>query len=430
MSATPCRETTQIRISEATKAPAVPIGPDVQPSPVPTRSVASFVDSVGVVIHATYTDTPYVDQDQVLEALDQLGVRHVRDEFVPAAEERQSAFLDRLGEQGGCALMVLGGHGRGFTEQDMARGLALLAEHADVISGVEGPNELDNRDIDEWPRLLSSYEDQIVDGLAESEALEGLAVSSGSMAWPQSWRKLSAPLPDLDLVAIHPYPGGRAPERGVVDLHQDAAGNAREDLPAITTETGYHDAVNTAVDHPGVPEDVAAAYVPRLVLDAFSRGVTRTYLYELVDEFPDPEDDEEQASFGLYRMDWSPKPAADSLGNLLALLGPHRELETADEGDSLSVAVRTEAGEDIRSLVLSDDDHFWIALWQDDSLYDVRQREQLDSEPIEATVVLAEPRDATVHRPIDGIDAVESAEQADAIEVAVPADPLLIKVTR
>lgn len=52
--------------------------------------------------------------------------------------------------------------------------------------------------------------------------------------------------------------------------------------------------------------------------ETFKRGVKRTYLYELVDEGADGSDSE--ANYGLLRSDFSDKPAAGAVGNLLTLL--------------------------------------------------------------------------------------------------------------
>ena len=61
------------------------------------------------------------------------------------------------------------------------------------------------------------------------------------------------------------------------------------DKPIVFTESGYHNAINENTDQPGVSETTAAKYIPRLFLEDFSRAVPRTYLYELMDEAPDPE---------------------------------------------------------------------------------------------------------------------------------------------
>jgi hypothetical protein len=57
----------------------VTLGPEVEPEPTTARPAHAFVESVGVNIHVTYTDTPYAAHERVLQALRDTGVRHVRD---------------------------------------------------------------------------------------------------------------------------------------------------------------------------------------------------------------------------------------------------------------------------------------------------------------------------------------------------------------
>jgi hypothetical protein len=48
-------------------------------APVPAKSAASFVESIGVDTHFSYTDTPYVSRFQEVKAkLAELGVHHIR----------------------------------------------------------------------------------------------------------------------------------------------------------------------------------------------------------------------------------------------------------------------------------------------------------------------------------------------------------------
>jgi hypothetical protein len=75
----------------------------------------------------------------------------------------------------------------------------------------------------------------------------------------------------------------------------------------ISTETGYHNVVNTTVGHIGLPEDIAAKYIPRIYLEQFNSGISRTLSYELIDVDKDPTDPEK--NFGLLRNDGSEKPA-------------------------------------------------------------------------------------------------------------------------
>ena len=78
---------------------------------------------------------------------------------------------------------------------------------------------------------------------------------------------------------------------------------------AVFTEAGYHNALSSTTGQPPASEEAAAVYMPRLLATAFGAGVERTFIYELVDEKPDPGLIDAEQHFGLLRNDLSPKPA-------------------------------------------------------------------------------------------------------------------------
>ena len=88
--------------------------------------------------------------------------------------------------------------------------------------------------------------------------------------------------------------------------------------PIVLTETGYTTLL--ADTYKGVTEDVQAIFVAQTLLDAFMNSVERSFIYELIDEKPDPAGADPEQHFGLFRSDGSPKPAATALHNLTAIL--------------------------------------------------------------------------------------------------------------
>ncbi|WP_299033034.1 hypothetical protein [uncultured Pseudokineococcus sp.] len=414
-----CRASLQRAVEEAVATEPVAVGEDAAPSPVSARTVGAFLGSVGVNTHMTYTDTPYADHDAVLEVLDATGIRHIRDGLIPGREDEQVEFLHRLEAQGGCAQLIVGGDRVELGQVDDAVGV--LESVPGVVTGVEGPNELDLSDLPDWADLAVAQQTLLHDSLLADVRLRGLPLAGPSVGRPDAFSELGDLSALLDLSNLHPYPGGRAPE-GAVAPHRRAGEAAAADAPVVVTETGYHDAVVDDASQPGVPEDVEAVYLPRLLLDSFARGVTRTYLYELVDEFPD--DDDDQASFGLYRRDWTPKPAAGSVQRLLDLLGSRPSTETRD----LAVAVRSGEADDLRTLLLNDDEGFWLALWREVPVYEERDRRRLEVEALPVEVVLQDEADLAVHQPVDGVEPVRTAVDVRALDVEVAGEPVLVRI--
>ena len=105
----------------------------------------------------------------------------------------------------------------------------------------------------------------------------------------------------------HMYPGGYKPSNEISQITTAIRGSIPTTKPLITTEAGYHNALNTTNGHLPVPEDVAGVYTPRVLLEHYLRGEKRIYTYELIDEFDDPGLTNPEANFGLLHRDLSPE---------------------------------------------------------------------------------------------------------------------------
>jgi hypothetical protein len=151
----------------------------------------------------------------------------------------------------------------------------------------------------------------------------------------------------------------------------------------MCTEAGYFTAMNYRGGAYPTPPDVAATYIPRLLMEHWSRGMTKLFLYELLDD-PDPANVRREASFGMLRVPtldpsapWPPKPHYVAVKNLVAQLsdpGP------AHDPVALDVAVKSVVP--VRRLQLSRRDGSWLlALWRDVSCYDAAARVHLSVDP-------------------------------------------------
>ncbi|MDX6590629.1 MAG: hypothetical protein QOI84_1903, partial [Solirubrobacterales bacterium] len=85
---------------------------------VKAKSADSFVGSIGVGVHLSYTDTPYYGQfTTVKQRLQELGVRHVRDDLVPNRPDQYQA-LSSLAGVGIKSTLILGSPKSGFSVLD------------------------------------------------------------------------------------------------------------------------------------------------------------------------------------------------------------------------------------------------------------------------------------------------------------------------
>lgn len=242
----------------------------------------------GVNTHVHYLDTRYGDWDKVVKAIEDLGVKHVRD----AAFTYPGTGPDHWVYQKYCALapyadltLILDPPdlvGKDGTEPALVDDLK--AWTCGALEAVSGPNEVDASGDPAWVAKTRAYQCELFDAAKRA----GLAVVAPTVIWSTD------ALGDLSACAtygdMHPYPGGRKPTHNLdanLRSHPKITGNT---LPMIVTETGYHNAWRSRDNqssggHPGVTEEAAATYLPRLGMDYLKRGIERAYVYELLDPF-------------------------------------------------------------------------------------------------------------------------------------------------
>lgn len=329
------------------------------------RSADSFVDSVGVNTHLYYNDTPYHQKfGAVRQRLLELGVRHIRENLVTDRPD-QYERLRALAAAGIRPTLILGDPGYGTA------GLAeltsiLRSELAQAVEAVEGPNEWDLRQGGNWMASLAPYQAQLYSAVKGDPQLSRLPVIGPSLGNTTSVG--SDVSGSLDFGNIHSYPNAEPPEWNL-SRHFGWASRMSASKPVMATETGYHHAFNFDDGHRPISEAAEATYLPRLFLEYFRRGVTRTFTYELLDEFPDPGLNEAESNFGLLREDLSPKPSFIALRNLLSILAePGASFTPGNLGYTIA-----DSGEDLQQLLLQKSDgSFYLALWRPDSVWDHR----------------------------------------------------------
>jgi len=167
----------------------------------------------------------------------------------------------------------------------------------------------------------------------------------------------------------------------------------------------------------GVPEAVAARYLPRLLL-GHATTATRTYLGALAGEQADP---------GLLGPDGSPARAHRDLANLVALL--------ADPGPAFTpgrLAYRLSGDTDgLRHLLLQKaDGRYWLVLWVEKPSFDPASGRELALPAQPVSIGLADPVAAARAFAPDLGTAPERhfAGPTRTIELEVPDRPLLVEL--
>jgi hypothetical protein len=306
-------------------------GCTAEPSPGAAAAIRAdaFVDSVGVNVHLSYTDTAYGKFSTVVApSLEYLGVRHVRSGLDGSRE-----IIDRQRTLAGSGIRLAGIVP--YRVESMPTLLQQIRGQADTLDAVEGPNETDEflefRYLGQrFPRGTTAFMRDFSTALEADPGLRDLPVLQTTLAFPQNpagggaggsrARLLGDLSAYVDYGNSHNYfARGDPPGAVIARDHLPYVTQITPGKPFVSTEGGYQTGDSDGYqggwnDGQSAPFDerVHARYMARYLLEMFRNGYSRSYIYELLDI--------DQPRFGLFRRNGSPKPAARGIHAMLSLL--------------------------------------------------------------------------------------------------------------
>jgi hypothetical protein len=205
----------------------------------------------------------------------------------------------------------------------------------------------------------------------------------------------------------------------------------------MVTETGY--VTNNPSGTQGntsqfVNEDIQAKYTLDTLFDNKIQGVVKTYIYELYDDSGDTNNTNDEAHFGLFHADDTPKTAATALHNLAAIF--------ADTGGSAatftptnvlysitqsSTAPYMDATKNTDLLENSSGTHF-LVFWGEPNLWnDLTGLEITNNPGNQVTVTLAAPYSAIdVYDPMIGTSSQMHLTNANSVDIVVNDHPIIV----
>jgi hypothetical protein len=319
------------------------------------RAADAFVDTIGVNIHLSYYGTPYGDNfPLIFSRLTALGIRHVRDGVVLG----QSNICDANRQLAGAGIHV---DSITAPSQDTSQLQSWASCAGPALEALEGPNEYDiNHPSSDpaWNATLSAYQATLYNAKG---ALPSVAIIGPALTSQWAFGAVGNLSGVVDYGNMHDYFAGRNPGTsgwsgtdafgtyGALTWNLAVARQATGEKPIMATETGYTD---------GVPAAIKQRYIARTLLEHWNTGVTRTYVYELLDEGGD--------TYGLLDSAGNSKPAYVMLQNLIAHL--------ADPGGAftptpLSYAMTADASVH-QTLLQKRNGSYCLALWVEEQEWD------------------------------------------------------------
>ncbi|HLX60937.1 MAG TPA: hypothetical protein VKX17_06605 [Planctomycetota bacterium] len=346
------------------------------PAPVQSMATETFFERIGINVQLGLPRSSYARYaDVVKPRLHELGLRYLRD-AVSADRSDQLAKLKDLAAAGYRFGLVM----KPIEAVDLCKTLS------DSVVFAEPPDEPD-RGGESWPDVARANQKALFQALKANPATKRVQVMAPGLRDPiASHVKLGNLVDFCEFGTIRVFPRG-LPNAGSSGLTlgkqnqevQRTSGNKG----VIISEAGYHNCLE-AVDPPGVPESVAAKYLPRMLLTQFSLSYF-TFLFELLDSEADPKMTSAEKHFGLLHADGSPKPAFIAMKKLVEFMhdpGPTFLPET--------LAYKVEVPpKDLSQLLLEKrDGTFYLCLWQEALSYDPKQRREIAVAPHDVTIVV------------------------------------------
>ncbi len=409
-------------------------------------STADFLDTLGVNTHIVYKDGAYANIANVARDLSYLGIHHVRDNVLNHLGPDTASLGDykTLADIGAKFDLVVTyalptPAGAGFVEQNIFMLDAMEAAMPHGIEAVEGLNEVNN-----WP--IPSYRGETgVAAALESQKdlyravhadphLRGITVYDLTGAGQQPSFAGRA-----DFGNQHPYPHNALQPAAWIAQGFAQAYSAQGAYKRVITETGNFSLPRDwPVGKPwweagamlGVDEATQAKSILNTYFSAAAQGVSRTYVYELLDEKPDVGSLVTSMHYGLFRFDNSPKPAAEAIHNLTTMLkAPGARPGASQQGLDYAIAG---APATMRSFLLQHaDGRFVMALWNEVPfwMWNGPASRPVTAPPVPVTLTLAQPAGSIrVFDPLVSANPIKPASRGREIAVALTDHPTLVEI--
>ena len=400
--------------------------------PTPTAENAlssdSFVDSIGVNVHLGFDDTAYWNYSGIVKPqLTNLGVRHIRDGYTSYMAAMSSEYNDLAGSGIKSDLLMI-----------PSTALSLAATIPNSLEAVEGPNESDNQNnfsynSQGFPVGTQEFQTDLYNAIKGNASTASLQVLAPTVINVDDLFSLgSVPCDDGN---IHSYPGGGPPSNGL-DSNCALESVVSGTTPIMATETGYYTYPDNSQ---GISQLAFSKYVPRVFLEYFRRGIARTYIYDLIDDWsatnPDLNNLTPQSHFGLVQVSGpgpnvtaTPKVAYTALKNWIALLGdPGASFIPGSLNYSLSGTNQSV----LRHLLLQKrDGSYWLAFWQDVSVFNTSTSTDLSPTSQTVTLTFGQPvGTVTTYLPNTSPNATSVFNAPTSLSLTVSDVPQLVEIT-
>ena len=302
---------------------------------------------------------------------------------------------------------------------------ALVRAHPGSVVAIEGPNEVNN-----FPIAFGGLTGNAA-AVAYQRTLYSAVKNDALLASVPVINFTNDPYTPgaADASNAHPYPKDGKQPYTVLEQTYDQRLGSTPGKPVYFTEAGY-----ATLTQPGqalgVDDKTQAKLILNMVMDAARLGVAATYLYDLVDDAPDPTGAHPADHYGLFTTAGVAKPSALALHDLTSIL--------ADTGPAANTFTPTPLHDTISglpadgsSLVIEKSSGVYdIVVWAEPQIWNAATATAIAAPGAAVTINLgAQFRQVQVFDPLLSTAPVSTASNTSSVTINVVDHPLIVQVS-
>lgn len=301
---------------------------------------------------------------------------------------------------------------------------ALENSHPGCVVAVEGPNEI--TDYGNGYGYMQGLAAAVrANSVIRNKPIINLSISAITQSFYQQVGDVSA---FCDYGNSHIYYGSGAPSYayapGSPYLWQNWLASAQicvPGKPVCVTETGSPTWPSVGG---GCDEYTQAREILNMYCVAWKHGAPFTCMYELIESIDDPNTIEHY--FGLFHGDYSPKPAATSLRNFVAVM---RAGAVSGSSGTLSYSISGLSSLGSHLCVRKNSNTYTIVIWEEPDIFDESTQTHIPSPVSHITVTLGAAATTTrTYDPIIGSSPIASTGSTTTISLNVTDHPFMVDI--
>ncbi|KIF66130.1 hypothetical protein HY68_37375 [Streptomyces sp. AcH 505] len=400
----------------------------------PILSAQSFISSIGVNTHVGYAWGAYNNLALVEDDLKYLGVTSIRDGLttIPGAQP----VLAGLAAAGYKFDFVISSSvpaaGSAGLQQYLAALDAFEASHPGSIAALEGLNEANIQHFSfngsSSIAAAAEYQKLFYTSIKGDTHLTGVPVYNLTLGHndPGAYSQLGDLSQYSDYANAHSYLSTSLTTNSALESTLATASSSAFGKPIVITESGYTTQPDTP--HIGADQSVQARSILNTLVDAYKDGVSKTYLYELLDRDSSPSNTDPEANYGLFNSDGTPKLAATAIHNLTAIL--------ADDGTgghqptgSLSYSLDNLPATGQSMVLGKSNGAYDLVVWAEPKIWDDASDTEISNPTQTVTVHLDSVHHSVkVYDPMSGTQPIAVYTDVKDIQIPVTDHPVVIEI--